>query len=329
MKKLKNFWLEYWSLIVMCIFWFVFFYLPLPYVVSGTGGLISMKNRFSINGDTIDNYSMAYVSSLNGTPATLLYGFIKKDYDIEKLSINEQKLEDHVGKIMLGSSSNFSVMCAYNKALKTVNYKEVYFEVVQLDSRAVTDIEIGDKITGIDDVIFNDYNNLMDELGTLLNDKNEGDKVNFKVKHDDKIVDKYATLYKNEEGILAVGLSGVISFSIDTDPEIKFDFSKKEAGPSGGFMLALAIYDVLVDEDVSNGLKIAGTGTIDADGNVGPIGGVKYKIRGAKKEDIDVFFIPIENYDEANDVCVKENCKFDLVKVSTFDEALEYLKSYD
>ena len=77
----------------------------------------------------------------------------------------------------------------------------------------------------------------------------------------------------------------------DINREIKMDFSKSEGGPSGGFMMSLAIYSKLV-EDLTDGRKIVGTGTIDSNGNVGEIGGVKYKIMGAVKNKADVFFVP-------------------------------------
>lgn len=54
-------------------------------------------------------------------------------------------------------------------------------------------------------------------------------------------------------------------------------------------MMSLAIYNYLTENDITHGLKIAGTGTIDADGNVGTIGGIEYKIKGAIKNKVDVF----------------------------------------
>ena len=80
------------------------------------------------------------------------------------------------------------------------------------------------------------------------------------------------------------------------------DFKGNESGPSGGLMLTIAIYDKLVSKDLTNGLKIVGTGTIDYDGNVGQIDGVSYKLKGAVKKGADIFIAPTgENYQE----CVK------------------------
>ena len=65
-------------------------------------------------------------------------------------------------------------------------------------------------------------------------------------------------------------------------------------------MMALSIYGNLTNQDLTNGKTIVGTGTIDIDGNVGSIGGVKYKLIGAVKNKADIFIVPNgENYDEA------------------------------
>ena len=69
------------------------------------------------------------------------------------------------------------------------------------------------------------------------------------------------------------------------------------------------------------------TYTIDEDGNVGAIGGVKYKMLGAQKDGADIFFVPKENYDEAKKVYKKNNLSFELVMVETFDEAINYLNN--
>ena len=66
---------------------------------------------------------------------------------------------------------------------------------------------------------------------------------------------------------------------------------------------------------------------IDEDGNVGAIGGVKYKMLGAQKDGADIFFVPKENYDEAKKVYKKNNLSFELVMVETFDEAINYLNN--
>ena len=114
---------------------------------------------------------------------------------------------------------------------------------------------------------------------------------------------------------------------IKTTPKIELEFKKSESGPSGGLVLALSIYNSLVSEDITQGRKIVGTGTIDVNGNVGSIGGVEYKIKGAVKEKADIFLVPAgENYEEAQKVIEENNYKIKLIPVTTFNDALEKLK---
>ncbi|MGI8693452.1 MAG: YlbL family protein [Geodermatophilaceae bacterium] len=94
-------------------------------------------------------------------------------------------------------------------------------------------------------------------------------------------------------------------------------------GPSAGLMLTLGILDLVGDTDLVDGLFVAGTGTITAEGDVGPIGGVRLKTIAANDQGADAFLVPEENCAEA-----VENAPegMPLVSVSTLDSALDALK---
>ena len=66
-------------------------------------------------------------------------------------------------------------------------------------------------------------------------------------------------------------------------------------GPSAGLAFALEVYDALSGHRLAKGRKIAVTGTIDLDGNVGPIGGVRQKVLGAVRRGADMVLVPVEN----------------------------------
>jgi Lon-like protease len=69
-------------------------------------------------------------------------------------------------------------------------------------------------------------------------------------------------------------------------------------GPSAGLMFALGIIDTLTPGDLTGGQRIAGTGTIDADGTVGPIGGIAEKLVGARRTGAVWFLAPSDNCSE-------------------------------
>ncbi|NKF31482.1 ATP-dependent serine peptidase containing a PDZ domain protein, partial [Pseudomonas sp. BGM005] len=69
-------------------------------------------------------------------------------------------------------------------------------------------------------------------------------------------------------------------------------------GPSAGMMFALGIVDTLTPGELNGGENIAGTGTIEADGTVGPIGGIRQKLYGARDAGAEFFLAPQSNCDE-------------------------------
>ncbi|SRR6056297_122938 len=110
-----------------------------------------------------------------------------------------------------------------------------------------------------------------------------------------------------------------LNYDIPRQVEFKTD---NIIGPSAGSVFALEIYNQLTEEDITGGLKIAGTGTINLDGTIGQIDGVEQKIIAAQKAGVDLFFVPKENFSEAEKYA--KNLK--LVSVNNIDDVLEYLK---
>jgi PDZ domain-containing protein len=70
-------------------------------------------------------------------------------------------------------------------------------------------------------------------------------------------------------------------------------------GPSAGLMMALNVYNNLIPEDITNSMIVAGTGTIEIDGSVGPVGGIKQKIIAAKRAGAELILVPVANFEEA------------------------------
>ncbi len=105
--------------------------------------------------------------------------------------------------------------------------------------------------------------------------------------------------------------------------ELKIDLAEI-GGPSAGLMFALGIIDKIEPDDLTAGKIIAGTGTIDDEGNVGPIGGIPQKLVGAKEAGAVYFLTPADNCTEA-----KANARpgLPLIKVGTLDEALAALET--
>ena len=130
-----------------------------------------------------------------------------------------------------------------------------------------------------------------------------------------------------EDNRKVIGILITTNYEYDLDPEITIKFKNSESGSSGGLMLTLTIYNAISGEDLIKGRNIAGTGTINLDGTVGEIDGVKYKIIGANNSNMDIVFVPSANYEEAISIKEKYNYDMDIIKVDTFNEVLEYLRN--
>ena len=96
-------------------------------------------------------------------------------------------------------------------------------------------------------------------------------------------------------------------------------------GPSAGLMMALNVYNNLIPEDLTNSMIVAGTGTIEIDGSVGPVGGIKQKVIAAKRAGAELILVPVANFDEAKIFETEETA---VVAVDSFSEALSVISQY-
>ncbi|WP_318201491.1 PDZ domain-containing protein [Streptomyces sp. SCL15-4] len=118
----------------------------------------------------------------------------------------------------------------------------------------------------------------------------------------------------------------IVGISAGTDHTFPFTVDIKLAdvgGPSAGLMFALGIYDKLTPGSLTGGAFVAGTGTIDDNGTVGPIGGIEMKTVGARDKGARYFLTPADNCAAA----AKDTPDgLTLVKVKTIGDALDALE---
>jgi PDZ domain-containing protein len=114
---------------------------------------------------------------------------------------------------------------------------------------------------------------------------------------------------------------------LERDPHKPFPVTialQNVGGPSAGLMFALGIYDRLTEGDLTGGVVIAGTGTIDDEGAVGPIGGIQLKLAAARSYGARWFLTPAGNYDDA--VAARPD-GLTLVRIETLKDALDAVKA--
>jgi len=116
---------------------------------------------------------------------------------------------------------------------------------------------------------------------------------------------------------VGVGYKFPFDVSVDIDPEI--------GGPSAGLMFSLGIYDTLTPGSLTGGKPIAGTGEINPDGSVAPIGGIQQKIPAAKAAGAKLFLVPADN---CADAVGADHGSMRLVKVSTMASAVQSIETW-
>ncbi len=226
------------------------------------------------------------------------------------LTVEERNLR---GKISYNIGIINSIIYAFETADKEIDYYLDGFIVINIDKTINEQLKIGDIIQQVDGKTITNQTEFFDELY-------EKDTIEL------TLADRTITMERAENGYFGFSINP--NYIIE-NTEVKVTIAEVNAqGGSGGLIQTLSLYDSLTEKDYTGGLKIVGTGTIDFEGRVGPIGGVKQKVLAADKDDADIFFVPEENYQDALEMHQYLNSKVKLVKVGTFVETVEYLENY-
>lgn len=162
------------------------------------------------------------------------------------------------------------------------------------------------------------------EVGRAIDGHEIGDTVSVAVERDgqtERFSFETAEDPRNPGSAIIGVLMEDVNRKFDPGLDITFD-TGKIGGPSGGLMMTLALYDQLTPDDITGGLKVAGTGTIACDGGVGPIGGIEQKVAGAEEAGAEIFLAPSGNVEAARRVADE----IEVVSVRNFDQALGYLE---
>ena len=325
--KVKKFIKENYKFIIVLILLVLFCTVKLPYYIMTTGGTINITDRVEMTGyekDKEGSINMLYVSEYDATPFSYLMAKLRgeeinsnKDRQISNESVSEINKRN---KIMRDNSLDTAIIVAYKEAGKTINIKSQ--KNIVMAKTNDNDFEVGDIILSANDIVCEDVNKIRE----IISNSNENDIIKFKVLRDEKEITINAKVVTEDDRKI-IGIIITTNYEYDLDPEINIKFKNSESGSSGGLMLTLTIYNAVTDEDLIKGRNIAGTGTINLDGTVGEIDGVKYKIMGAHNNNMDIVFVPSANYEEAINVKNKYNYDMEIIKVDTFNEVLEYLRN--
>ena len=203
---------------------------------------------------------------------------------------NEQRSEESA--VLMTDSQNEATAAALSELGYDIG-AHISVHSVQEDSAAEGLIQEGDVVVSADGTPVASAGQLREIVNA-----GEGAPVEVVVERDGE--EQTVTIEPEESEIdgdkvwlLGITLLSDYDFPIDVTIQLN-----NVGGPSAGMMFALGIIDTLSPGELNGGENIAGTGTISADGVVGPIGGIQQKMWGAVGAGADWFLAPSENCDE-------------------------------
>jgi len=309
------------------------YYITKPGLVNDLSNMIHVENGYKEEG----SFSLTTVRFGRATLFTYLWAKMQNDYEI--MPIQHVRQEDESDEEYI--KRQIHIMEASQKAAITIAYKEAGKKIT-IQNNGVTVLEVmkevpareklkvGDRIVEADGMKIKTSEQFTD----YLKGKKKGDHISLKINRDGKIIETSVELvqipgYPNKTGL---GVGVVTDKKLTTSPGITIN-TKDIGGPSAGLMMALEIYDQLTKTDLTKGLEIAGTGTINEKGEIGPIGGISQKVIAADRAGIDIFFAPNENgkrgsdYEEALKTRDSIHSDMKIIPVDTFDDAVHYLET--
>lgn len=163
------------------------------------------------------------------------------------------------------------------------------------------------------------------DLVNLVRRKEPGSKVSLTVQRaGDTFRAEVGTKESDTEpGIAVIGiLIRTHLFGHNLPVQIDID-AENIGGPSAGLMFTLGIIDALREKGLAVGHKVAGTGTISMNGEVGPVGGIAQKVIGAERAGAEYFLAPGANLEAAK----RAARSIRVVRVDKIDDAIEFLDS--
>ncbi|MER6592983.1 PDZ domain-containing protein [Micromonospora purpureochromogenes] len=300
---------------------------PIPYVVLGPGPTVNTlgtsdgKEVIQVTGRSTSNSAGQLRMTTVGVQPTVklraaIAGWLSADEAVvpRELVYPPNESQEEVEKRNAEDFQN-SQTSAETAALVELGYPvQVVAKEVASDGPSAGVLKAGDVITTVDGVKVTTATKLVE----LVRAKPAGTALRIGYTRDG-VAGTATVTSREQDGRPRVGL---VPEQRQPHPfTLKIDLANI-GGPSAGLMFALGIVDKLEPADLTGGKIIAGTGTIDDEGRVGPIGGIAQKLVGAKKAGAKVFLVPADNCAEA---VRNPQPDLPLIRVGSLDEALTAL----
>jgi PDZ domain-containing protein len=316
-------------------------FIQLPYYVELPGSVEPLDDRVTVQGKRhTDQGELMFttVYSISANPYVWVYGKLSPSAKIipkkQKLGlVRNQESYSRLLQWMRDDSEASAIIAALHVLNKPVqlDYQGVIINYFLAGAPSANVLFEGDIVTAVEGKGIKSA----DDLKTALANKQPGETIGVTVKRGSKTEQLKVPLTElNDSAGKRTGFGfGYATVQTPIHNE-QIDFNLNDiGGPSAGFMLALEIVSQYNQGELPRGYRIAGTGTIDANGVIGQIGGMDHKIIAAARDDVDYFIIPKNvNPTDQNETTALgaysklKNTSMKLVPVATLAEAVEYIQ---
>lgn len=347
---MKELFKHYSSAIIIMVLPYLFImfilFFPIPYLINSPGGLAEVEDLITIeynqDKEIEGTISTTYVVSIKRpTYFQFMLGTFSPYNTISaltgsSLTYTNQEIQQ-ISYLDKATSVNAAVIVAFEKASEMNTDVNISYEIKALVYGKADyldhydDIDFGDEFVQV----VGDGGNVVTDISEIGTYTTEGTEYVWTFINDND--EEYTLTLSKDVDENKFGVTLKTYYIVDqeaTFPKYK-ETNSNIGGPSGGLLQTLSIYNMLVDEDLTHGLKIAGTGTIGYDGSAGYIGATEQKILTAYLNKVDVFFIPnlddnyyYDNYQEALRACEEHGIDPSgwLIPVTSFQDVLDYLE---
>ena len=309
-----------------------------PYVMYGVGSAEPVHDRIE-TGKPLEEEGAFLFTTVTTYPRpntfSLLYGWLHPRMEIRKLqeatggTVNYEAYRNW--DIWLRENAEAeALIAAYRAAGVAVQVEQaglIIYRFLETTKARGNGLQEGDIITAADGRPARSS----EELAEILRDKKPGDIVRLSGTRGGKPFEAEVPLVLLSDGRSGIGIWPMQVIRVTPPDPVKMNFVQM-GGPSAGLMMTLELVAHLTGEDLTRGYRIAGTGTISADGSVGQVGWVRYKLMAAHREKADYFLVPyveregLGNWKEAEDAARNFHLSPRLVPVSSLQEALDFLR---
>jgi PDZ domain-containing protein len=234
---------------------------------------------------------------------------------------------------------NLELMNNSKQVAVAVALEQLGYDAVRTDAVVIQALVAGEPADGVlepgDSVLSIDGKPTLstEDLVTILGEYEPGDEIELVVERftTQETLTLFIVLGEHPDkpggAFLGIQPADRLDFSGDFDFEVEID-SGSVGGPSAGLAFTLAVLDQLTEGELTGGSRVAVTGTVNAAGQVGPVGGVPQKTAAVRDLGVDVFIVPEGlGPDEIAILEDKAGDDLEIVAVSTVEEALAALDS--